>query len=397
MPIRPVRTEADYDAALARIDSLWGAESGTPDGDELDILLTLVESYERDNHPVPPADPVEAIKFVMEQKDLSQVDLIPYIGSKARVSEILGRKRPLTLAMIRALNKGLGISMEILAQDCGANLSASDNIDWSRYPVKEIVKFGFVRGYDPISHAEEIMLKLQHDANEDTCWGLAGNFRQGMRRSGKDDPYAIQAWLLCAKARALKTKVDAKYQSIDMDFLRQIAKLSVLPNGPLVARDLLLAKGIVMCIVPHFKRTYLDGAAFLIHQNTPVVALTLRYDRVDNFWFTLLHELAHIMLGHISAKNMHIVDNLDVGSEESTEIEADSVASEASIPESEWEAHPLKKRLSIKNVRDLAWKVGIHSAIVAGRVRRERKDYRILSREVGHGEVRRLFPEVEAA
>jgi len=114
MNIHPVKTEKDYDTALARIEDLWGAEPGTPEGDELDVLLALVGVYEDENHPVPPPSPIGAIRFVMEQKGLKQSDLIPYLGSRPRVSEILNGKRSLTLRMIRSLHSGLGIPADIL-------------------------------------------------------------------------------------------------------------------------------------------------------------------------------------------------------------------------------------------------------------------------------------------
>ncbi len=84
MNIRPVNSEQAYDEAIERIESLWGAESGTPEGDELDVLLTLVRVYEKENHPVPPPTPIEAISFVMEQRDMKQADLVPYIGHRSR-------------------------------------------------------------------------------------------------------------------------------------------------------------------------------------------------------------------------------------------------------------------------------------------------------------------------
>ncbi|WP_419662238.1 hypothetical protein Dvar_26890 [Desulfosarcina variabilis str. Montpellier] len=89
MNIRPVKTEEDYDAALARIEELWGTDPGTPEGDELDVLLVLVGAYEDQHHPVPNPSPIEAIRFVMEQKGLKNSDLIPYLGSRPQVSEIL--------------------------------------------------------------------------------------------------------------------------------------------------------------------------------------------------------------------------------------------------------------------------------------------------------------------
>ena len=116
MEIQPIKTERDYDAALAEVDALWGAEPDTPEGDKLDILITLVEAYEARHHPILPPDPIEAILFRMEQSGLERKDLEPYIGHSGRVSEVLNRKRPLTLPMIRKLWKGLHIPLESLIQ-----------------------------------------------------------------------------------------------------------------------------------------------------------------------------------------------------------------------------------------------------------------------------------------
>ncbi len=116
MDIKPIKTEADYEAGLAEIDQLWGAEYGSLQGDKLDILATLVEAYEEKHYPIPPPDPVEAIVHYMESQALTRRDLEPYIGSRARVSEVLNRKRPLSLQMIRKLHEGLGISADILVR-----------------------------------------------------------------------------------------------------------------------------------------------------------------------------------------------------------------------------------------------------------------------------------------
>ena len=114
MDIRPIKSEHDYEHALARVDELMGAEPDTPEGDELEVLATLVEAYEDKQFPIEPPDPVEAILFRMEEMDLTRKDLEPYIGSRHRVSEVLNRKRELSLNMIRRLHEGLGIPLENL-------------------------------------------------------------------------------------------------------------------------------------------------------------------------------------------------------------------------------------------------------------------------------------------
>jgi HTH-type transcriptional regulator/antitoxin HigA len=114
--LKPIRSEADYDEALREVDRLWGAKLGTPKGDRLDILITLIEAYEDKHYPMDLPDPIEAIKFRMEQQGLTRKDLEPLIGSRTRVAEVLNRKRNLSIAMIRRLHAKLGISAEVLVQ-----------------------------------------------------------------------------------------------------------------------------------------------------------------------------------------------------------------------------------------------------------------------------------------
>jgi HTH-type transcriptional regulator / antitoxin HigA len=114
MEIRPIKTEKDYNTSIGRIEVLWGAKKDTLQGDELDLLVTLVESYEMKHYPIAPPDPVDAIKFRMEQMNMTKADLVQYLGSQSRVSEILNGRRKLTLAMIKSLYKGLRIPADIL-------------------------------------------------------------------------------------------------------------------------------------------------------------------------------------------------------------------------------------------------------------------------------------------
>ncbi len=134
MKIQPIHTEADYDKALANIERLWGSKQCTSNGDRLDVLLVLVEDYESKHHRVDPPDPIEAIKFRMEQMNLTRKDLEPLIGTRGRVTEVINRRRPLSLAMIRKLHAGLRIPLESLIQDStlGANSRLSPTGDSTR-------------------------------------------------------------------------------------------------------------------------------------------------------------------------------------------------------------------------------------------------------------------------
>ncbi len=112
--LKPIRAEADYEEALAEAGRLWGAPAGTPDGDRLDILATLIDAYEARHYPLDPPDAVEAIRFRMEQQGLTRKDLEPLIGTRTRVTEVLNRKRSLSIGMIRRLHDRLGISAGVL-------------------------------------------------------------------------------------------------------------------------------------------------------------------------------------------------------------------------------------------------------------------------------------------
>lgn len=117
MVIRPIRTKADYRAALKEAERLWDANPGTQEGDRVDVLTTLIQAYEVKHHPIPAPDPIAAVLFMLEQKGLARRDLEPAIGSRGRVSEVLSRKRPLTLPMVRALSALLDIPAQVLIQD----------------------------------------------------------------------------------------------------------------------------------------------------------------------------------------------------------------------------------------------------------------------------------------
>jgi HTH-type transcriptional regulator/antitoxin HigA len=124
--LKPIRSEPDYDEALREVERLWGEKSGTPKGDRLDVLITLIEAYEHEHHPMPlgAPDPIDAIKFRMEQQGLTHKDLQPLIGSRTQVAEVLARKRRLTLPMIRRLHAKLGIPAEVLVQPTKIGSSA---------------------------------------------------------------------------------------------------------------------------------------------------------------------------------------------------------------------------------------------------------------------------------
>lgn len=398
--VQLIKTEADYEAALARISHLMDAEAGTPAGNELEHLAIVIEAYEGQYHPIELPDPIAAILFRMEQEGLTNRDLAPYIGSSAKVSEVLSGKRDLTLSMIRALHKHLGIPAEVLIQEPGGTIPDEvDDLDWSRFPIRVMAKRGFVKMKRNINdHAEELLRDLMDRAGGLEVAAPLCRKNDGGRRNAKMDSYALAGWCMHVLAKAGEAKRQATYRKgmITRGFLREVAKLSAFEDGPKRAQKYLAERGIVLIIAEHLPNTYLDGAALLLADGTPVIGMTLRYDRLDNFWFCLLHELVHVALHLGRGGERLFVDDLDLRAKDDDprEREADEWAEEALIPNKEWDDHPAQDAPYPSNVLSLAQRVGVHPAIVAGRIRWRNRNYRILSQFVGNGEVRKHFPGV---
>jgi len=206
------------------------------------------------------------------------------------------------------------------------------------------------------------------------------------------DGYALLAWRLCAIKKARTNPAPREYKKgvITTKWLKDLARLSAFDDGPRLAREQLGMAGVTLVTEPHFKGTYLDGAAML-DEGRPVVALTLRHDRLDNFWFVLMHELAHVAK-HLDEANPVFTDDLDSpDAQDRKEREADDMAQEALIPQTAWEKSAARTSHLTKDVVALAEKLGVHPSIVAGRVRHETRNYRILVKPLGHGQASRHF------
>jgi len=393
--IKPIKTEADYEAALERISDLMDAKSGTMEADELEVLATLVEYYEAEHYPIGMPDPIAAIRFRMEQAELNQRDLIPYIGSRSKVSEVLSGKRPLTLQMMRSLSQHLGIPAEVLLQEPGAKLPDSlAAIDWKRYPIAAMKKLGWVA--DQIDgDAEKIVRELIDRAGGDRAAAMMlCRKNDNIRRNGQMDTYALQIWglQLMAIARENPLLIQYKSGSITIEMAQKMVRLSCFESGPKLAQEFLAQHGIHLIYLPHLPKTHLDGAALRLADGTPVIGLTLRYDRLDNFWFSLCHELAHQALHLDQNPEEPFFEDLSVETPENNirEQQADKWASEVLIPE--WTG--VMQVPTSQEVIKLAKQLEIHPAILAGRIRKETQNYRLLANHVGNGEVRRLFANV---
>jgi len=399
--MKVIKTESDYDAALARIEELIdrNPDPGTPEADELEVLSLLVEEYESRNFPSSLPDPIEALKFRMEQQNLTQRDLVPFIGSRSKVSEVLSGKRTLTLSMIRSLHSNLGIPARVLLQERDPLVLEETGIDWSRFPVREMLLRGWVTAQvaNVREQAEDVVRDFFAKLGDVTPAVAMFRTTDHVRSARAMDEYALAAWSARVVIRAREDPPSVPFETgtVDLDFMREVAKLSWSDRGPLLAHEYLRKHGIPLIIEPHLPRTYLDGAAILVGADRPIIGLTIRHDRLDNFWWCLMHELAHVAR-HLQAGISRFFDDLDVADQGNTrEEEADELAGEALIPNDVWQKSPAKDYRSPEAAEHLAKKLGIHPAIVAGRMRHDSNNYRILNQLVGHRQVRRLFAEVK--
>ena len=400
MDIKPkvIKNKKDYHVFLKKFAELMEKEPkpGSEEFDLLEVLGVLIENYEREHYDLGTPDPIEAIKTRMKDKGWKQRDLIPLLGSPVVVSEVLNRKRNLTFEMMKTLSKHLNIPEKIFF------LYEPRQIDSTRAPltralINELRKRNWIS--DSVSHVKEFTGdKLKSLFSNELIYDYvfsgtqSSRFRQQVRKGSAVNPLALKIWQYKAleiaagreKRRFEKSKVTDRK-------LQELVRLSSRPDGIRSTGDFLAGLGIILVILPHLRKTHIDGAAMLMPEsNTPVIALTLRHDRIDHFWFTLLHEIAHVCK-HLGEEYRAIIEDLDQSEpHDQLEREANEFAEDHLIPPQEWKKFYQNGQgdFSPESVRNFAAILGIDPAIVAGRVRYETDDFRILSSLVGHKQVR---------
>jgi HTH-type transcriptional regulator/antitoxin HigA len=406
--IRVIRSRADYDEMRRQLDRLLDLDppKGSPDRDRLDVLLVLLADYEARELPAPKVDPVDAILFRMDQLGLKPRDLEPYLGGRSRVSEVLGRKRPLSIAMIRSLHDRLGIPAEALINPAAPPEDDPDSaqILWERFPIREMISRGWLHAERGGTWTRETARDLLQPffAHVGTQFAATPLYRRSahVRAAKGMDDFALAAWT-ARVVQVARTRPPVRAFDLRMlgpEHVRGLVQLSRLDDGPRLAQEWLADRGIILVVEAHLPRTRLDGAALLTEDGVPIIALTIRYDRLDNFWFTLLHECAHVvrhLVGASGADSMEYFDDLDVADTgDIREREADTFARESLVPSAQWQASAVAFAPSVDAAVALAEEVGVSPAVIAGRVRHEKRNFRLLSPLVGTGKVRRLFPEV---
>ena len=403
MQIRLIKTQEAYREALQQLEilALQDPDQGTKEADQLGVLSLLIEDYEKRQYAFDTPDPISAIEFRMAEQGLRQRDLIPILGSRSRVSEVLGRKRQLTLQMIRALSEGLGIPTDLLVRPIEDLEGAANRFEWRKFPVREMRKRGWLADADRASDMgiEKLVRDFLEKAGRSAeSIPLYRRTLKGLGVDTLDDraAYSTFAWVARVLQRSLEMGGTSSFsiESVSEDFLTSLAKLSRVENGPSIAIVKLREIGISVIVEPRLSKALLDGAAMLNNKMQPVIGLTLRFDRIDYFWFTLLHEVAHVWK-HLNIAGEAFVDRIDSGEENDRfEKEANRIARDALIPREIWARSAVRLQPSIEAIKDFAEELEIHPAIVAGRVRFESENFSRYAGLLGQGAVRKQFPDV---
>ena len=334
----------------------------------------------------------EVIEVKMLELGLTRRDLEPIIGSRSKVSEVISGERDITMPMARALYKHLDIPADVLLQE-RPEPPTDGELDYKKFPLREMTNKGWIPD-NPKQTPEELVGDLKERAGDDAATLLTRK-NDLKRANAKLNPYALLAWQWQVQAQASELKGLPPYKGhITEEDMRKVARMSPISFGPLDAVEYLQKEcGIPVVYVPHLSRTYLD-AATLITIDRPIIGITLRYDRLDSFWYTLEHELAHINKHSKSGIQVFIDDNsmkIENTDDNKIEFEADTDARNALIPDEIWVERNLGAGSTPLDVMEFASEIGVHPAIVAGRIRYETGNYRRLSQMVGSKKVRRMF------
>lgn len=398
MDPRIIKTEQQHRDAVAEIERLAADDPpmDSPEGDRLELLAKLVEDYEKQKFAFARPDPLSAIRFRMEEQGIRQKDLATILGGKNRVSEVLSGKRALTLGMVRSLSETLHIPAELLVREpatpYGSDQSGDDDED---IQLPALVKSGFFLNEDVSQLTARDVVQRYLKPQRGPLY-LKRTITYGA--TPETDKTNLRLWVSRVRELALtsrKQRGSWREGTLNEDFLAYIARLSWSERGPRLAQEFLAEKGIALVLLPVLPHTKLDGAAMLDSDGAPVVGMTLRQDRIDNFWFTLMHELVHAWK-HLPEKDFVITDESieDDTEDDAKEAEANRIARDAFIPRVAWKRSEAYLKPSVATIRALAEKLQIHPAVVAGRLRKERTGYGNFSGLVGQKQVRKHFPEV---
>lgn len=331
---------------------------------------------------------------------MSQTDLAERLGMKAQqiqryeASDYSGASFSRLIAVCEALNVHATGLFESGDVSKGAVFSWSDigDVVWKQLPAREMAKRGW---FDVPRKGDVHQLAREYFMETAGPQFASAYHRKKMHGGSVPNEYSLLAW----QARILERARDIVEAHAPPEFVaddRWIADLIALTrrkDGPKRAQSLLLSKGIILVTEKHLSGTYLDGSAMLDRDGRPVIGLTLRFDRLDNFWFVLLHELGHVFLHLMDGLRYDFFDEEYTSGDDKVEREADVFALDSLIPEAKWDECLSRFALSEEAVQIDAKNLGIDASIIAGRIRKERGDYTILNGLIGQGQVASQFED----
>lgn len=328
----------------------------------------------------------------LSQTELGQrLNMKPQQVQRYEATNYMSASLARLIEVAEALDVKISESYETANNDTSGAIFAwnkPDDVSWSRLPIKEMVKRRYMavkKGQPPIEAARDFFIQ---SAGPQFASAL---HRKKVRTGNVPNEFALLAWQarVLGIAHQLHESGNVKPFELNDTWLTDLVHLTQLRDGPHRAKELLAERGITLVIEPHLPGTYLDGAAMLSHFGQPVIALTLRYDRLDNFWFVLFHELGHVFLHLWDGLKFDFFDEEDGDKTDKIEQEADDFALNTLIPPLAWDQCLSRFVLTEEAVRTDAENLGINVSIIAGRIRKERNDFTLLTRLVGQDAVRK--------
>jgi HTH-type transcriptional regulator/antitoxin HigA len=345
-------------------------------------------------------DPGVALIVARIARGYSQKDLARRLGLKEQQVQRyeVDRYRSISLSNYRRIAHVLGVRWDVKLSD-GATPRLGSGWDFAAdvtaTDVKKVIKHAKEHNWFK-DNASELAGEESHNylqryiSDHILNYGSPTLLRTGLNIEHSVDDLLLIAWKsrVTRLAEPIIANRKIEYSGLGITWLCELVRLSTHEDGPARARDFLLNHGIVLVIEPQITGLKLDGAAFLVG-NTPVVGMTLRRDAIDNFWFTILHELAHVLLHYRTGLSSGFFDDIDNTNVDGIEDEANDFASNLLISNEKWNRSPARISKSADVIEKFARDVGIHPAIVFGRVQKERRDYAIFSNKIGRGLVRK--------
>ena len=340
-------------------------------------------------------------------RGLSQADLAGRLNMREQQVQRYEaeRYRSISLQALRRIAVVLGVQIEAaVTEGIGAKLSALKvplAPEFDDQQLKVIVDHARKYGWFNVSPDDEANRRsiLDYISESAAQFGSPGLLRTGLKSLDLKDDAMLAAWRarVLERAEAAIKQFDRTFDQISLEWVAELVRLSTSEDGASRAIDFCRSKGVAVVVEPQIKGLRLDGAAFL-YGETPVIGLTIRNDRIDNFWYTLLHEIGHVFLHYSSGLAAGFFDDdLELAEGDELEKEADQFASSMFVPPERWRQSTVRITRSAASVEQFAKQIGIYPAIVFGRLRKERNDYSLFSDRVGSGQVRQKLLATQEA